>query len=487
MGTKADDDERKRQRLAALQAREDAEAAKRGAGAGGSAAGPSAGPSSSSSRGGQSQSRGGGDLSATAEAMRRQILAEREKRRAARAASEAEAASRIAAEDADPRHAPLVAAIARLEAASAAPSDESVSGLLLRLASNAAKTPPDPRFARVRLSNPKIRAACVDCANGAGSAVLMAAGFEPEEGPDGSDELVLPPDHTASEEGRASLRVAIRRLRALAPATAALLDAPKPPERRDPRAVPAGGRDARVFLPAEACAAFSAELPEDFFARDAAEVQRDFELAKQRRERDSVLSTRAWKKGAAASGGGGGGASAEQASEEARLRELSRPATIRVRMPDGELLQGSFGRREPVGALRAFVAECVKDPFRKFTLAFLNAPLDEDRGGGFSSAAGARGGGHDARRAAELRRDGSALRGANTRPNVGDGSRNHSNASSFGEGYAAHGTLEGAGLVPAALVTFAWAEPPAPGGISERQTSGGALKDELMRAAVPLE
>ena len=194
MGTKADDDERKRQRLAALQAREDAEAAKRGAGAGGSAAGPSAGPSSSSSRGGQSQSRGGGDLSATAEAMRRQILAEREKRRAARAASEAEAASRIAAEDADPRHAPLVAAIARLEAASAAPSDESVSGLLLRLASNAAKTPPDPRFARVRLSNPKIRAACVDHANGAGSAVLMAAGFEPEEGPDGSDELVLPPD-----------------------------------------------------------------------------------------------------------------------------------------------------------------------------------------------------------------------------------------------------------------------------------------------------
>jgi UBX domain-containing protein 6 len=251
--------------------------------------------------------------------------------------------------------------------------------------------------------------------------------------------------------------------------------------------VPAGGRDARVFLPAEACAAFSAELPEDFFARDAAEVQRDFELAKQRRERDSVLSTRAWKKGAAAAGGGGGGASAEQASEEARLRELSRPATIRVRMPDGELLQGSFGRREPVGALRAFVAECVKDPFRKFTLAFLTAPLDEDRGGGFSSAAGARGGGHDARRAAELRRDGSALRGANTRPNVGDGSRNHSNASSFGEGYAAHGTLEGAGLVPAALVTFAWAEPPAPGGISERQTSGGALKDELMRAAVPLE
>ncbi len=483
MGTKADDDERKRQRLAALQAREDAEAAKRGAGAGGSAAGPSAGPSagppSSSSRGGQSQSRGGGDLSATAEAMRRQILAEREKRRAARAASEAEAASRIAAEDADPRHAPLVAAIARLEAASAAPSDESVSGLLLRLATNAAKTPPDPRFARVRLSNPKIRAACVDRAEGAGSAVLMAAGFEPEEGPDGSDELVLPPDRAASEEGRASLRVAIRRLRALAPATAALLDAPKPPERRDPRAVPAGGRDARVFLPAEACAAFSAELPEDFFARDAAEVQRDFELAKQRRERDSVLSTRAWKKGAAAAGGGGGGASAEQASEEARLRELSRPATIRVRMPDGELLQGSFGRREPVGALRAFVAECVKDPFRKFTLAFLNAPLDEeDRGGGSSSAAGARGGGHDARRAAELRRDGSALRGAN-RPNVGDGS--------FGEGYAAHGTLEGAGLVPAALVTFAWAEPPAPGGISERQTSGGALKDELMRAAVPLE
>jgi hypothetical protein len=151
-------------------------------------------------------------------------------------------------------------------------------------------------------------------------------------------------------------------------------------------------------------------------------------------------------------------------------------------MPDGELLQGSFGRREPVGALRSFVAECVKDPFRKFTLAFLNAPLDEDAGWGSGSAAGARGG-HDARRAAELRRDGSALRGAN-RPNFGDVSRN---ANAFGEGYAAHGTLEGAGLVPAALVTFAWAEPPAPGGISERQTSGGALKDELMRAAVPLE
>ena len=38
------------------------------------------------------------------------------------------------------------------------------------------------------------------------------------------------------------------------------------------------------------------------------------------------------------------------------LQLTQRSAVIRVRMPDGTQLQGEFGTREPIGAVREFVA-----------------------------------------------------------------------------------------------------------------------------------
>jgi hypothetical protein len=71
----------------------------------------------------------------------------------------------------------------------------------------------------------------------------------------------------------APLNAALRRLSPLAPHVAAQLAAPKPPPPVDPRKPPPGGRAPKVFLPAAVCAAAVTEFSDDYFQRDAADVQ----------------------------------------------------------------------------------------------------------------------------------------------------------------------------------------------------------------------
>ena len=101
----------------------------------------------------------------------------------------------------------------------------------------------------------------------------------------------------------------------------------------------------------------------------------------------------------------------------------------------------------------------MREPFRPFSLSFLNHPLAEEDGGGGAAAAAA----------AASRAGGGGARG----PRGGQVARGTA------------GTVEGAGLVPSALVSFQWTEAAAPG----RNTDGGAqcLTDALMSTAVPLE
>ena len=106
---------------------------------------------------------------------------------------------------------------------------------------------------------------------------------------------------------------------------------------------------------------------------------------------------------------------------------------VRVRMPDGVVLQGDFGRREPAGAVREFVARALREPHRTFSLTFLGKPVTEDDEGGAAA------------KAAAEREQAKRLGGK-------------------GAGYAAAGTVEGAGLFPSALVTLKWTDANTDGG-----------------------
>ena len=120
-----------------------------------------------------------------------------------------------------------------------------------------------------------------------------------------------------------------------------------------------------------------------------------------------------------------------------------------MRMPDGAVLQGDFGRREPAGAVRSFVAEHIRESHRTFSLSFLGKPITEDDEGGAVAKAA-------------LEREASKKFGGK------------------GVGYGAAGTVEGAGLYPSALVTLKWTD-------ANTDGESNAIADRLMATAAPLE
>ena len=81
----------------------------------------------------------------------------------------------------------------------------------------------------------------------------------------------------------------------------------------------------------------------------------------------------------------------EEEEEEDKKTKRTDPVTVRVRLPDGTQLLGMFGPREPHrrGA-RVLVHESLREPFRRFDLAFLGAPLRGDENDVISDANGAK-------------------------------------------------------------------------------------------------
>jgi UBX domain-containing protein 6 len=115
-------------------------------------------------------------------------------------------------------------------------------------------------------------------------------------------------------------------------------------------------RDTRVLLPRSV----EAEVPDWFFQRSGAELKATFLSALRRREESQVLTTRAMRErraGAVSSGGSGAGAS------PATLH-----AAIKVRLPEGLAVQGMFRHKEPVAAVFAWFASCLRDPMHTFDL-----------------------------------------------------------------------------------------------------------------------
>ncbi|KAM3852460.1 UBX domain-containing protein 6 [Vipera latastei] len=108
-------------------------------------------------------------------------------------------------------------------------------------------------------------------------------------------------------------------------------------------------RQLRVFKPSPQASRF--ELPNDFFNLTAEELRREQRMRTEAVEKASMLRTKAMR-------------------EKEEQRELRRYnyTLLRVRFPDGYILQGTFYAREPVSTLFQFVRETLQNDWLPFEL-----------------------------------------------------------------------------------------------------------------------
>ncbi|XP_008934171.1 PREDICTED: UBX domain-containing protein 6, partial [Merops nubicus] len=104
-----------------------------------------------------------------------------------------------------------------------------------------------------------------------------------------------------------------------------------------------------VFQPSPAASRF--ELPDDFYNLTAEEIRREQRLRTEAVEKASMLRTRAMR----------------EKEEQRELRKYNY-TLLRVRFPDGYILQGTFYARESVSALYSFVREALRDDWLPFEL-----------------------------------------------------------------------------------------------------------------------
>nr|XP_010297276.1 PREDICTED: UBX domain-containing protein 6 [Balearica regulorum gibbericeps] len=108
-------------------------------------------------------------------------------------------------------------------------------------------------------------------------------------------------------------------------------------------------RQLSVFKPSPEAARF--ELPNDFYNLTAEEIKREQRLRTEAVEKASMLRTRAMRE-----------------KEEQREMRKYNYTLVRVRFPDGYILQGTFYARESVSALYNFVRGALRDDWLPFEL-----------------------------------------------------------------------------------------------------------------------
>ncbi|XP_036168721.1 UBX domain-containing protein 6 isoform X3 [Myotis myotis] len=119
-------------------------------------------------------------------------------------------------------------------------------------------------------------------------------------------------------------------------------------------------RQRRVFRPSPMASQF--DLPPDFFNLTTEEAKREQKLRSEAVERLSMLRTKAMRE-----------------KEEQREMRKYTYTLLRVRLPDGCLLQGTFYARERVAALYSFVREALQNDWLPFELlASCGQKLSED-------------------------------------------------------------------------------------------------------------
>lgn len=224
-------------------------------------------------------------------------------------------------------------AVAQLRSAQAGAG---AAGTLYRLLRNVASWPQETKYRKLRLSNPKIQAAVVDI-DGA-LELLQACGFQMVfEGGQGAE------GDQSGEEGylvlplEAPLRALVKALELLEPMAGPQVAAGG--KSIDPASLPRP-RHTQVLLPV----APEVEIPDWFFDRTPNELKFAYQSAVRRRQQEAVLLTRAQRE-------------AKQPPPKVHTH-----AVIRVRLPEGVVLQGEFNAGEPVSAIFNWVTSSLQSP-----------------------------------------------------------------------------------------------------------------------------
>ncbi|XP_020021471.2 UBX domain-containing protein 6 [Castor canadensis] len=191
--------------------------------------------------------------------------------------------------------------------------------------------PEEERYRKIKLQN-KVFQERINCLEGTHE-FFEAIGFQ---------RVLLPvPDQEAPEEFYVLSEAALAQPQSLEQHKEQLLDAEPVRATLD--------RQRRVFRPSPLASQF--DLPGDFFNLTAEEVKREQKLRSETVERLSVLRTKAMR----------------EKEEQRELRKYTY-TLLRVRLPDGCLLQGTFYARERLSALYQFVREALQSDWLPFEL-----------------------------------------------------------------------------------------------------------------------
>ncbi|KAG5851294.1 hypothetical protein ANANG_G00091570 [Anguilla anguilla] len=196
---------------------------------------------------------------------------------------------------------------------------------------NIYKNPTEEKYRKIKVSN-KIFQEKVSSMEGSRE-FLQAVGFEsttlPVEGQENEEEFLVLAEQ--EPEGLEQLKERRDRLQSGEPIRAQL------------------DRRTQAFRPSPNATRF--ELPPDFYNLTAEELKREQQLKSEVVERNAMLRTKAMRE-----------------REEQRERRKYSYALLRVRLPDGTLLQGTFLARERVASLYQFVREALLDGWQPFEL-----------------------------------------------------------------------------------------------------------------------
>ncbi|XP_071434026.1 UBX domain-containing protein 6 [Pithys albifrons albifrons] len=197
--------------------------------------------------------------------------------------------------------------------------------------------PEEEKYRKIKLQN-KVFQERISCLEGT-HRFFQAIGFEtktlPAPGQDSSEQQQQEEQYYVLGEG------ALERLEELRACRERLL-------RSEPLRVQLH-RQPRLFRPSHRAERF--ELPPDFYALSAEELRREQRLRTEAVEKASMLRTRAMRE-----------------KEEQREMRKYNYTLLRVRFPDGYILQGTFYARESVSVLYDFVREALRDDWLPFEL-----------------------------------------------------------------------------------------------------------------------
>ncbi|KAL3677044.1 hypothetical protein R1sor_026992 [Riccia sorocarpa] len=209
-----------------------------------------------------------------------------------------------------------------------------------RLLGNVQMNPAEDKYRKIRLENPKIKEALVSSPGGL--KVFLAVGFLLVV--EGSEKVLLMGVPSHEQKLRIDATIAyITSYRNENKTSAPASGQTRAPVKID--------RQLKIFLASNDHLEERFELPPSFYELTAAEVKLEAEARRKKLEDAKMLMTKASREKLAAAG-----------------KRRYKATVLRVKLPDGVILQGYFGAQESTSVLYEFVASTLSNPHESFDL-----------------------------------------------------------------------------------------------------------------------